>query len=39
MSSPVGATATAPTQPGPERWRAMVDPAGHPFCLTNPHPQ
>jgi predicted enzyme related to lactoylglutathione lyase len=21
-------------QPGGERWRVLVDPAGHPFCLT-----
>ncbi len=28
-----GATRAA-TQPNPERWRVMIDPAGHPFCLT-----
>ncbi|BBX19622.1 glyoxalase [Mycolicibacterium duvalii] len=21
-------------QPQPDRWRVMIDPAGHPFCLT-----
>jgi hypothetical protein len=21
-------------QPQPERWTVMIDPAGHPFCLT-----
>jgi len=21
-------------QPGPEVWRVLLDPAGHPFCLT-----
>ena len=25
--------ATRPTQPDP-RWRVLLDPAGHPFCLT-----
>jgi hypothetical protein len=24
----------ADTQPSPDRWRVMLDPAGHPFCLT-----
>ena len=28
----LGAT-TAPHQPQPDRWRVMLDPAGHPFCL------
>lgn len=22
-------------QPEPDRWRVLIDPAGHPFCLTN----
>jgi catechol 2,3-dioxygenase-like lactoylglutathione lyase family enzyme len=22
-------------QAGPTRWRVLLDPAGHPFCLTN----
>lgn len=27
--------ATVPdAQPGGERWRVLLDPAGHPFCLT-----
>ena len=26
--------AKAATQPSPERWRVLFDPAGHPFCLT-----
>ncbi|MCC9197756.1 VOC family protein [Arthrobacter sp. zg-Y820] len=25
-------------QPAPERWRVMLDPAGHPFCLTAVRP-
>lgn len=24
----------APTQPDPDEWRVLFDPAGHPFCLT-----
>jgi catechol 2,3-dioxygenase-like lactoylglutathione lyase family enzyme len=28
----LGAT-TAAHQPQPDRWRVMLDPAGHPFCL------
>ena len=28
-----GAT-TAATQPAPDRWRVLFDPAGPPFCLT-----
>lgn len=28
--------ATVPEfQPGGERWRVLLDPAGHPFCLTH----
>ncbi|MGY2063719.1 VOC family protein [Nocardia gipuzkoensis] len=26
------------TQPAPERWRVLLDPSGHPFCLTIPVP-
>jgi catechol 2,3-dioxygenase-like lactoylglutathione lyase family enzyme len=22
-------------QPEPDRWRVLLDPAGHPFCITN----
>jgi len=29
----------AETQPSPERWRVMLDPAGHPFCLTTQIPE
>lgn len=29
----LGATLSA-VQPRPEHWRVMLDPAGHPFCLT-----
>ena len=29
----LGAT-VAGTQPNPGSWRVLVDPAGHPFCLT-----
>ena len=28
----------APNQPDPRRWRVLLDPAGHPFCLTNQIP-
>ncbi len=24
----------AETQPTPEAWRVLIDPAGHPFCIT-----
>jgi catechol-2,3-dioxygenase len=24
----------AETQPSPDRWRVLLDPAGHPFCIT-----
>jgi catechol 2,3-dioxygenase-like lactoylglutathione lyase family enzyme len=30
----LGAT-KADHQPDPSRWRVFLDPAGHPFCLTN----
>ena len=26
-------------QPEPERWTVMIDPAGHPFCLTTLIPE
>jgi hypothetical protein len=29
----LGAT-KADSQPQPDQWRVMLDPAGHPFCLT-----
>lgn len=29
----LGATKAA-HQPEPERWRVLLDPAGHPFCVT-----
>jgi hypothetical protein len=29
----LGATKSA-HQPEPERWRVLLDPAGHPFCIT-----
>ena len=28
----------APFQPAPDRWRVLLDPAGHPFCLTTQIP-
>ena len=28
----------APFQPEPDRWRVLLDPAGHPFCLTTQIP-
>ncbi|MFF0855343.1 VOC family protein [Streptomyces sp. NPDC003280] len=31
----LGLGATKPGfQPQPERWRVLLDPAGHPFCIT-----
>jgi predicted enzyme related to lactoylglutathione lyase len=31
----VGLGATVPNdQPGGDRWRVLLDPSGHPFCLT-----
>ena len=32
-ASELGA-AIAEAQPQPERWRVMLDPAGHPFCVS-----
>jgi catechol-2,3-dioxygenase len=26
----------ADVQPAPDRWRVLLDPSGHPFCLTVP---
>lgn len=26
-------------QPSPEKWRVLLDPAGHPFCLTAVRPE
>ena len=34
----LGAT-KAPTQPNPDSWRVLIDPAGHPFCITNLIPE
>jgi Glyoxalase-like domain len=32
--------ATKPeVQPAPDRWRVLLDPAGHPFCLSTQIPQ
>jgi hypothetical protein len=32
--------ATKPdTQPGSDMWRVLIDPAGHPFCLTTLIPE
>lgn len=33
----LGAT-RADEQPSPARWRVLLDPAGHPFCLSNQIP-
>jgi Glyoxalase-like domain len=30
----LGAT-KAEVQPNPDGWRVLIDPAGHPFCITN----
>ncbi|MCK9896633.1 VOC family protein [Frankia sp. AgB32] len=37
LAERLGAT-QADHQPGGERWRVMLDPAGHPFCLCPPAP-
>lgn len=29
---------SAAIQPAPDRWRILLDPAGHPFCLTTEIP-
>jgi len=29
---------TAAEQPAPDRWRVLVDPAGHPFCVSTQIP-
>jgi uncharacterized glyoxalase superfamily protein PhnB len=29
----------AAEQPSPERWRVLIDPAGHPFCLSTLIPE
>ena len=29
----------APEQPQPDRWRVLLDPAGHPFCLSTQIPE
>lgn len=29
----------AEQQPSPERWRVLLDPAGHPFCLSTQIPE
>jgi hypothetical protein len=29
----------AAEQPGPDRYRVLLDPAGHPFCLTTQIPE
>jgi hypothetical protein len=34
----LGAT-KSPTQPSPDRWRVLLDPAGHPFCITTLIPE
>jgi catechol 2,3-dioxygenase-like lactoylglutathione lyase family enzyme len=33
-----GAT-KAGDQPAPDRWRVLIDPAGHPFCITTLIPE
>ncbi len=29
----------APEQPAADRWRVLLDPAGHPFCLSSQIPE
>ena len=28
----------SPVQPAPDKWRVLIDPAGHPFCVTRQIP-
>ncbi|MCX5391180.1 VOC family protein [Streptomyces sp. NBC_00094] len=32
----LGATLPAAAQPHPDLWRVLLDPAGHPFCVSVP---
>jgi hypothetical protein len=34
----LGAT-LATVQPEPDRWRVLIDPAGHPFCVSSQIPE
>jgi catechol 2,3-dioxygenase-like lactoylglutathione lyase family enzyme len=34
----LGATRAVP-QPSPDLWRVLIDPAGHPFCITTVIPE
>lgn len=34
----LGAT-KAEVQPNPDSWRVLIDPAGHPFCITSLMPE
>lgn len=34
----LGAT-KAEVQPNPDKWRVLIDPAGHPFCITTLIPE
>lgn len=34
----LGAT-RASAQPSPDRWRVLIDPAGHPFCVSTQIPE
>jgi hypothetical protein len=39
VTAAVEAGATlAPEQPRPESWRVLIDPSGHPFCVSNQIP-
>lgn len=31
--------AKAEVQPNPDNWRVLIDPAGHPFCITTLMPE
>ena len=40
QAAAVAAGATvAEVQPEPDRWRVLIDPVGHPFCLTGLIPE
>jgi hypothetical protein len=39
VSSAVALGATeASHQPDPDKWRVLIDPIGHPFCLSTVRP-
>jgi hypothetical protein len=39
MTAPSLGATKASVQPSPQRWRVLLDPAGHPFCITTLIPE